>query len=185
MLLKNSTPLFIVRFFSPGTKDEKHMHMHVLPHVICIKQMNKERNKNTESSSWVAVYVCSYPLAISQVDLPKSGVKVWRGLALMVLIQEYRRTADLYAQLLCALTDADTETRRKTCHVHEMIIRKKDLQDFLIFDMHTGMHGFVSCSHHRMQPTRNKQVLGLGPFYFCNCSIKICWRELMCSHSSS
>lgn len=114
MLLKNSTPLFIVRFFSPGTKDEKHMHMHVLPHVICIKQMNKERNKNTESSSWVAVYVCSYPLAISQVDLPKSGVKVWRGLALMVLIQEYRRTADLYAQLLCALTDADTETRRKT-----------------------------------------------------------------------
>lgn len=185
MLLKNSTPLFIVRFFSPGTKDEKHMHMHVLPHVICIKQMNKERKKNTESSSWVAVYVCSYPLAISQVDLPKSGVKVWRGLALMVLIQEYRRTANLYAQLLCALTDADTETRRKTCHVHEMIIRKKDLQDFLIFDMHTGMHGFVSCSQHRMQPTRKKQVLGLGPFYFRNCSIKICWGEVMCSHSSS
>lgn len=34
----------------------------------------------------------------------------------MVLIQEYGRSANLYAQLLGALRDADTATRRKTCY---------------------------------------------------------------------
>lgn len=51
--------------------------------------------------------LCSYPLAISQVDLPKGGVKLRRWLTLVVLIQEDGRTADLEAQLLCALRDVE------------------------------------------------------------------------------
>lgn len=51
----------------------------------------------------VYVRVCSYPLAISQVDLPEGGVKFWRWLTLMVLIEEDGGTADLHTQLLRSL----------------------------------------------------------------------------------
>lgn len=53
----------------------------------------------------MGVCVCSYPLAISQVDLPEGGVKLWGWLTLMVLIEEDRRTANLHTQLLCPLRD--------------------------------------------------------------------------------
>lgn len=53
-------------------------------------------------------FVCSYPLAISQVDLPKGGVEFWSRLTCLVLIQEDRRPTHLYAQLLCALRDGQT-----------------------------------------------------------------------------
>lgn len=49
------------------------------------------------------VGVCSYPLAISQVDLPEGGVKLWRWLTLVVLIEEDRRTTNLQTQLLRSL----------------------------------------------------------------------------------
>ncbi len=53
------------------------------------------------------VCVCSYPLAISQIDLSEGGVKFWRWLTLMVLIQKDRRAANLHTHLLCALRDTD------------------------------------------------------------------------------
>lgn len=58
----------------------------------------------------VCVY---YPLAISQVDLSKGGVEFWRWLTLVVFIQEDRRAADLYAQLLCALRHRETKRTRE------------------------------------------------------------------------
>lgn len=53
----------------------------------------------------VCVKGCSYPLAVSQVDLSEGGVELRWGLTLVVLIQKDWRTTHLHTQLLCALVD--------------------------------------------------------------------------------
>lgn len=56
-------------------------------------------------NSWYVSLLCvsGYPLAISQVDLPKGGVKLWRWVPLMILIEENGRTTNFQTQLLCSL----------------------------------------------------------------------------------
>lgn len=67
--------------------------------------MSKSEHKSVCMDACVCV--CSYLLAISQVDLSKGGVKFWRWLTLMVLIQKDRRAANLHTHLLGSLRDTD------------------------------------------------------------------------------
>lgn len=63
----------------------------------------KTREMRGKQSTCDPMCVSGYPLAICQVDLPKSGVKLRRWLTLMVLVQENRRTTNFQTQLLCSL----------------------------------------------------------------------------------
>lgn len=63
--------------------------------------------KQTKLCVYGCLCVCSHPLAISHVDLPKGGVKLWGWLTFVVLIEEDRRTADLHTELLCALSNTE------------------------------------------------------------------------------
>lgn len=62
-------------------------------------------NVKQQGHHWHVSLLCvsGYPLAISQVDLPKGGVKLWWWLTFVVLIEENRRTANFQTQLLCPL----------------------------------------------------------------------------------
>lgn len=70
--------------------------------VVNVKYYHLQTKKTSEH--FRAIWnVLKHSLPVSQIDFLKNGVEIWSWLALVVFIEEYRRSAKLQPQLLDSL----------------------------------------------------------------------------------